>query len=152
MSDLMKKVVAEEVKAARKAKKLKQEELANKVGMEQQRISEIESGEHAIRIDTLAKIAEGLGMPLRVFFEEENLDELAEAYHASRSFVFPVGLLKQLEAQARRESKNTNEYMIEALNRQVKEDSRSHYRPVFTDFNDVELTSGEQEGLIQIAS
>lgn len=145
MSGLMKRVVAEEMKSARQAKGLDQKELAKMTEVSQQRISEIESGEHAPRIDSLETIADGLDMTLRVFFEEEELEELDDGYHASRSFAIPVGLLKRLEAQARREGKSTNEYMVEALNRQVKEDSQSFYRAHFTSDESLETKDTQQD-------
>jgi len=48
----------------RKERKLSQRQFAERVGMTQTEISRIEVGRHAARLESLAKIAKGLGMEL----------------------------------------------------------------------------------------
>lgn len=50
------------IKAARKKAGLKQKELASRIGVSESRVSQYESGDQRPRIDTIQKIADGLGI------------------------------------------------------------------------------------------
>ena len=57
---------------ARKVTKLTQEELSARTGISQADISRIETGEANPSMQTMKRLAEGLGMQLRVMFVPQN--------------------------------------------------------------------------------
>ena len=60
------------IKKARKKRGLTQQELADKLGWEQTRISEVENGKLKLRMDRLEKIWKALGIKNpRAFFVED---------------------------------------------------------------------------------
>ena len=63
-------MIAFNVYRVRRQKGLTQAELAARAGMRQPRIAEIERGEYDLRLDTLAKIAWGLGVPVEELTRE----------------------------------------------------------------------------------
>ena len=54
-------VIGSRIAQLRKARGMTQEELAAATGIRQEHLSRIEAGRYSVGIDTLAKIAEGLG-------------------------------------------------------------------------------------------
>ena len=58
--------VAKQIQDARKKKKLTQAKVAQKAGMPQSVIARIESGNHGISFDTLAKVAHALGKEVKI--------------------------------------------------------------------------------------
>lgn len=58
----MNKEIGSKIRIARKQAGLKQKELAEKIGVSESRISQYENGSQRPRIDTIQKIAEGLGI------------------------------------------------------------------------------------------
>jgi len=57
-------MLAEEIRKYRSKKHYTQKQLADKVGMKQQEISRIEKGDQNSKIETLSKIAHGVGKRL----------------------------------------------------------------------------------------
>jgi ribosome-binding protein aMBF1 (putative translation factor) len=53
---------------------LSQEALAKRIGTSHSAISRLESGQHACRADTLARVADGLGIRLVIGFEHGPID------------------------------------------------------------------------------
>jgi len=64
MSKVLKSVGAH-VRLLRKARKLSQEQLAERAGLHYTMIGAVERGERNITLENLARIARGLGVPLR---------------------------------------------------------------------------------------
>ncbi len=62
MSDIQR--LAEQLTAARKAKGLSQEALAQKLGMKQSQISDIEAGKRNVRVGTLIEVGRAIGLEL----------------------------------------------------------------------------------------
>lgn len=60
--------LAKTIKQQRKKKKLKQHELANKVGVSEKYIQYVEAGTRVPSLKTLYKIAHGLGVKVRDLF------------------------------------------------------------------------------------
>lgn len=65
---MIRKKLGARVRALREAKNLSQESLAESVDMDQQYISRLESGKMNATVDSLERIAEGLGAPLFSLF------------------------------------------------------------------------------------
>jgi transcriptional regulator with XRE-family HTH domain len=65
-----KRVVAKRIKLARVERELKQKDLADLLGVNQQNVTRFESGNVSIGVDTLARIAAALNKPVGYFFEE----------------------------------------------------------------------------------
>ena len=59
------------VKELRALRGIRQEELAAQIGMSRAYLSSIERGQKAATIDTIAKIAEGLGVPIIRLLEDD---------------------------------------------------------------------------------
>lgn len=69
------RVIREMISSERKEKKLTQKQLAQKTGLSQANISNIEKGASHPTIETLVKIADALGKQLVITFEESE-DEI----------------------------------------------------------------------------
>jgi len=69
----MKKTVAENLKRARKARKMSQKELAEKLSITQPQIYQYESGRRTPRIDTLMKISKILSCPLSELADADDI-------------------------------------------------------------------------------
>lgn len=74
MSNL-RKLVGTRIKELRKAKNLKQSELAELVGIETTSICKIESGNHFPKEDNLEKIAEALDVEIKDLFAFSHLQD-----------------------------------------------------------------------------
>ena len=59
------------VKCLRLDRGLRQERLANDIGMAQSYLAEVESGKRNVSLVNLERIARGLGVPVRDLFDEE---------------------------------------------------------------------------------
>jgi transcriptional regulator with XRE-family HTH domain len=66
----IRRLVARNVRRLRKAKGLSQAELATDAGLHQHHVSEIENGQHDLRLRTIDKLARALGVRPRDLFEE----------------------------------------------------------------------------------
>lgn len=64
------RIVARNLVQLRRARGFTQEQLAVAAGVRQAQISEIESGKISVRIDSLERIAQALGVPFAELFEE----------------------------------------------------------------------------------
>lgn len=62
----IRKHIGRRVEALRAAKGMTQEELANKAQISRPNISSIENGKYNVRLDTLHKIAEALGVEIEL--------------------------------------------------------------------------------------
>jgi len=76
------RTVGAHIRSLRKARKLSQEGLAERAGLHYTMIGAVERGERNVTLENLAKIAKGLGVPLRELFpletkQSETLNELA---------------------------------------------------------------------------
>ncbi|MEP4151200.1 MAG: helix-turn-helix transcriptional regulator [Lentilitoribacter sp.] len=74
MSDQLKRNIGLRVKAARTQKGLTQPQLAEAIDKAFETISNIERGKTAPNFATLADIANVLGLPMREFFDVEDVD------------------------------------------------------------------------------
>lgn len=146
MLERMKRIVAGRVQQARKASGLTQKELAERLGVSPQRVSEIEAGDHSPQLDTLVEIANVLDMKLNLNFEPDNLEDLDHDARVSRTFTLPVGLLKRCERQARTELESTNEYVLNSLNEHLKREYSNHfYRRVSERTEAIEVEESGEE-------
>lgn len=59
-------VIGSRITQLRKARGMTQEELAAATGIRQEHLSRIEAGRYSVGVDTLAKIAEGLGCKIDI--------------------------------------------------------------------------------------
>ena len=66
------------IRELRKARGLSQEELAEKIGIEQKHVSRIEVGKNYPTIPRLEKIAEALEAPIMLFFDFVHLEDNTE--------------------------------------------------------------------------
>ena len=66
------KAVGAHIRSLRKARKLSQEELAERAELHYTMIGAVERGERNITLENLAKIAKGLRLPLREIFPPES--------------------------------------------------------------------------------
>lgn len=79
---MLKNDIGERIEYLRKSKKLSQNELAKKVGVDRTYISRLECGRQNITIENLNIICLGLGVSLKHFFSTFNDMELStEAKH-----------------------------------------------------------------------
>jgi transcriptional regulator with XRE-family HTH domain len=69
------KTVGAHIRSLRKARKLSQEQLAERADLHYTMIGSVERGERNITLGNLAKIAKGLGVSLRELFPPEKQDE-----------------------------------------------------------------------------
>lgn len=70
--------LASNVYRLRKDRGLTQEQLAEAVGVRQPRIAEVERGDANPRLDTLAKLAHALGVPVFALLDPDYLDRADE--------------------------------------------------------------------------
>lgn len=68
------KLIGERIRQLRKAKKLTQEELAEKAGVNASYMGTVERGERNISIETLEKIIQGLDVSPAEFFQFHDLE------------------------------------------------------------------------------
>jgi transcriptional regulator with XRE-family HTH domain len=73
-----KELLGARIKELRKAYKLSQEELAEKIGVEPQHMSRIESGRSYPTLDRLEKVSIALKVPIKDFFEFMHLEDTAD--------------------------------------------------------------------------
>ena len=74
-------IIFQEIKAARNAKKLSQQEFAHSAGIPLRTYQRLESGDTRTRIDTLFRALRALGLALKtVSRTRPTLDELGELY------------------------------------------------------------------------
>jgi transcriptional regulator with XRE-family HTH domain len=66
------RIVARNLVRLRRARGFTQEQLAVAASVRQAQISEIESGKISVRIDSLERIAQALGVPFAELFDEDN--------------------------------------------------------------------------------
>jgi transcriptional regulator with XRE-family HTH domain len=66
------RIFGEEVRRARIAAGLTQEEMSLRCGLQRTHIARIESGRYDVRLDTMAKIADSLGGYLSLRFEKKD--------------------------------------------------------------------------------
>jgi transcriptional regulator with XRE-family HTH domain len=66
----IRRLVARNVRRLRKARGLSQSELATDADLHQHHVSEIENGQHDLRLGTIDKLSRALGVPPRELFEE----------------------------------------------------------------------------------
>ena len=66
------KAVGAQIRSLRKARKLSQEQLAERANLHYTMIGSVERGARNITLENLAKIAKGLGVPLRELFPSES--------------------------------------------------------------------------------
>lgn len=64
----MLKAVGAQIRSLRKARKLSQEQLAERADLHYTMIGSVERGERNITLENLSKIAKGLGVPMRELF------------------------------------------------------------------------------------
>jgi transcriptional regulator with XRE-family HTH domain len=69
-SHATRRIVARNLVRLRRARGFTQEKLAVAAGVRQAQISEIEAGKISVRIDSLERIAQALGVPFAELFEE----------------------------------------------------------------------------------
>jgi transcriptional regulator with XRE-family HTH domain len=67
--DLVNQQCGQKIRILREARQLLQRELGEKAGLPERTIGRIERGEVDVRIGTLKKIADALGVSLRDFFQ-----------------------------------------------------------------------------------
>jgi transcriptional regulator with XRE-family HTH domain len=70
--DDYRRMFGEEVRRARIAAGLTQEEMSLRCGLQRTHIARIESGRYDVRLDTMAKIADSLGGCLSLRFEKKD--------------------------------------------------------------------------------
>lgn len=72
MKDRICQILGNNIKKIRKAKRITQNELAEKIGVEVKSLSLIETGKGFISSKTLEKLSSVLNTPIKNFFEENN--------------------------------------------------------------------------------
>lgn len=75
MADTTKAQLGQRIQLLRKQAKLKQEEVAEKIGIDAKSLSRIEGGSRFPSMETLERIAETLKVPIREFFDFPGLPE-----------------------------------------------------------------------------
>ncbi len=79
-SELRQRVEAYRLAEARKRRSMTQVELANRMGISQKRVSEVENGRiSSLRVSTLERYAQGIGGKLRVSIDLPDGEVLLEA-------------------------------------------------------------------------
>ena len=79
-SELRQRVEAYRLAEARKRRSMTQVELANRMGLSQKRVSEVENGRiSSLRVSTLERYAQGIGGKLRVSSDLPDGEVLLEA-------------------------------------------------------------------------
>lgn len=72
---MLEKQIADKIRHIRKNKGLTLSQLGDETGLSKALLSRIENNQTSPPIATLSKISQGLGVPIGVFFEEEEKDE-----------------------------------------------------------------------------
>ena len=80
MKDKVCQTLGENIKKIRKSKKITQNELAEKIGIEVKSLSLIETGKGFISSKTLEKLSVVLNTPIKNFFEETDTNKAASLY------------------------------------------------------------------------
>lgn len=94
MKKLLSEVVAQRVRQIRQAKGWSQEQLAEAAGLSRDAVSRIERNDRAARLDTVAAIAEGLGVEVAALVigtARVQLSGVEEADPRPRPRVWPFG-------------------------------------------------------------
>ena len=76
------KAVGNQIRSLRKARRISQEKLAERANLHYTMIGSVERGERNVTLENLAKIAKGLGVPLRELFPPETKSEDARELYA----------------------------------------------------------------------
>ena len=71
----LKRFIAGQLRAYRRAAKLNQAELAERIDRTSEAISNIERGKSLPALDTLMAISQTLGVPIREFFPDQGFDD-----------------------------------------------------------------------------
>lgn len=66
----VKRTVGKRIKIARIEREIRQGDLAELLGVNQQNVARMESGRFGIGVETLARVAQALRKPIAYFFEE----------------------------------------------------------------------------------
>lgn len=90
----LKKLVGSNIREIRKMKKLTQEELSEKSGLQTSFLAGVERGERNITLETLDKIVFGLDVDVKILFNFENLN--INEHHTKKEL---IGLLSSLLAE-----------------------------------------------------
>jgi transcriptional regulator with XRE-family HTH domain len=72
---LTRQIIGENIRKNRKRLGLSQGQFAEKVGLSTQFLSVLETGSQFAKMDTYCKIADAIGVPLYVLFQEYNLHD-----------------------------------------------------------------------------
>lgn len=89
------KLVGKRIKLLRCDRGMQQVELAEKIGVSQSLLSNIESGRCSVTLDNLIKIHEALGCPMRSFFEDIDGDEFGADMFSLQELVQALVALKK---------------------------------------------------------
>lgn len=79
MADTTKAQLGQRIQTLRKRAKLKQEYVAEQVGIDAKSLSRIEGGSRYPSMETLGKIGQVLGVPLKAFFDFPEVPEPPES-------------------------------------------------------------------------
>ena len=89
------KLVGKRIKLLRCDRGMQQVELAEKIGVSQSLLSNIESGRCSVTLDNLIKIHEELGCPMRSFFVDIDGDEFGADMFSLQELVQALVALKK---------------------------------------------------------
>ncbi|WP_293556437.1 helix-turn-helix transcriptional regulator [Phascolarctobacterium sp.] len=89
------KLVGKRIKLLRCDRGMQQVELAEKIGVSQSLLSNIESGRCSVTLDNLIKIHEALGCPMRSFFVDIDGDEFSADMFSLQELVQALVALKK---------------------------------------------------------
>ena len=89
------KLVGKRIKLLRCDRGMQQVELAEKIGVSQSLLSNIESGRCSVTLDNLIKIHEALGGPMRSFFVDIDGDEFGADMFSLQELVQALVALKK---------------------------------------------------------
>lgn len=89
------KLVGKRIKLLRCDRGMQQVELAEKIGVSQSLLSNIESGRCSVTLDNLIKIHEALGCPMRSFFVDIDGDEFGADMFSLQELVQSLVALKK---------------------------------------------------------
>ncbi len=71
MEERFRRIIAKNIKECREESKFKQQQIAEYLGVKQEQVSYIESGERPIDVVNLKKLADLYDIPMKEFLEEE---------------------------------------------------------------------------------
>ena len=89
------KLVGKRIKLLRCDRGMQQVELAEKIGVSQSLLSNIESGRCSVTLDNFIKIHEALGCPMRSFFVDIDGDEFGADMFSLQELVQALVALKK---------------------------------------------------------